>query len=694
MGVDLDGNLDARGKRITNVVDGVNSQDVVTIHQMDTWNNSAKVQAGIATEQAGIATTKANAAAASATSAANSLTEVKHQVQLATDQVGLATVQVGLATEQVGLATTQAGIAIENATSAHTDAVTATEQAGIATEQADKLIQFNELTDRINSVAVSEVGEVLWHHSRTKMKVGCAPGDGQLLLRASYPDLWSMVEQNLVPVVTEAVWQSDVSRRGSYTTGTDGTNFRIPDYNGRYSSTSIAAPVLRGDGGYNGSFIQKNAAPKISSFTGSFTAYTWGGGSATGSFKGENLSGGVNNTATSGTTFTKFTLISPTYDEVYGRDNTTEVRMNSIVGCYVIRLFGVVQNPGAMDAAVVATQLDNINTKVNEALSTGYITQVIWHHSRNKLISGLITGDGQILSRIAYADLWREVQAGNVPVIDEATWLADQTKRNCYTTGDGTNTFRVPDYNGFLSDSVQAPTLRGDGNSTVAVHSGIERNAAPNITGGIGTSGYQFTGVGTGAFVRNTSSTQSTAAAYNTSNQNGFTFDASRVSDVYGRDNTTEVRMNSVVGVWCIRAFGSVANTGNIDVSDLADLVNSYNTRIVTLEQSRGYALIQTTSNMALNSRVVLTNPFGANTPVITQCEIFHATLQKWITTPWLYSTSTSIHGVSSSYSEGEGIVIQTATQSYVAAQSGTSQTITANYTTPSPIRVHVWLTK
>lgn len=377
MGVDLDGNLDARGKRITNVVDGVNAQDVVTIHQMDTWNNTAK-------QSADRSEAKANEAKASATAAANSLNDVKQQVELAKTQVSLATEQVSLATEQVTKATEQATIAISNAETAHIDAATATEQATIAKENADKLVQFNDLTDRINSVAVSEVGEVLWHHSRTNMKIGCAAGDGQLLLRASYPDLWSMVEQNLVPVVTEAVWQSDVSRRGSYTTGTDETNFRIPDYNG-VTSDSIKAPVMRGDGGLADGTVQKSGVPNV---VGEVTAtasygFTEVGSKVTPPFKlGTTNMNGFNGNGGS-TTARSLIIDLSTASNVY-TTGLTEARMNSVVGCYVIRVFGVLYNPGNIDIGAIATQVEVISNEVkNNSSSIDLLnSQVNSHNSR------------------------------------------------------------------------------------------------------------------------------------------------------------------------------------------------------------------------------------------------------------------------------------------------------------------------
>lgn len=61
LGVDSDGNLDARGRKLVNLVDGQNDQDAVTIRQMKAWNESAL-----------------NSATASAQSAAAALVSEQH----------------------------------------------------------------------------------------------------------------------------------------------------------------------------------------------------------------------------------------------------------------------------------------------------------------------------------------------------------------------------------------------------------------------------------------------------------------------------------------------------------------------------------------------------------------------------------------------------------------------------------------
>lgn len=105
-----------------------------------------------------------------------------------------------------------------------------------------------------------------------------------------------------------------------------------------------------------------------------------------------------------------------------------------------------------------------------------------------------------------------------------------------------------------------------------------------------------------------------------------------------------------------------------------------------------GYSLL-TVTNPALNSRTVITNPFGNNVPVICSAEFFHATLQKWVSTAWICTPGGQSYGFTASNSEGEGVILRVGNMAYSSAtvSSGNNQELTANYTTLSPVRIHVW---
>jgi phage-related tail fiber protein len=55
---------------------------------------------------------------------------------------------------------------------------------------------------------------------------------------------------------------------------------------------------------------------------------------------------------------------------------------------------------------------------------------------------GWIKANGALLSRTDYADLWAEAQDSGL-LVSEATWAANNW--GCYSTGNGSTTFRIPD---------------------------------------------------------------------------------------------------------------------------------------------------------------------------------------------------------------------------------------------------------
>lgn len=214
--------------------------------------------------------------------------------------------------------------------------------------------------------------------------------------------------------------------------------------------------------------------------------------------------------------------------------------------------------------------------------------------SRGALPGGHLAADGQLLSRAAYPDLWSAISTGVLQSITDASWQSTPTGRGSYSTGDGSTTFRMPDLNGVWThptdstlNSIPALFLRGDGavantGSGVGV---IRWGAAPNITG-------SFTSAAVGTFNPNiksgaisTGTGQYTGPASNgAANQasNLVSFNAASSNISYGRDSTTEVRPNSVKGIWLIRVNGifSAANTNfhviNSDTSTPANGTTVY----------------------------------------------------------------------------------------------------------------------
>lgn len=158
---------------------------------------------------------------------------------------------------------------------------------------------------------------------------------------------------------------------------------------------------------------------------------------------------------------------------------------------------------------------------------------VMWWPQRSAVPAGYVAADGQSLSRATYPDAWVGIQAGNVPTVAEATWQSTNTERGKFTVGDGTSTFRLPDYNGKFAGSLGAVFMRGDGALSAAIAGEIQRDALQNITGNFSADAISI-GVGNldsdGAFLTTaqTGFNVQTGASSNVIDR--ISFDASRVA--------------------------------------------------------------------------------------------------------------------------------------------------------------------
>lgn len=353
------------------------------------------------------------------------------------------------------------------------------------------------------------------------------------------------------------------------------------------------------------------------------------------------------------------------------------------------------------DKSAARGHLDVYSKAETDGKGGGYIGQSWWHDMRSKMPDGCVASDGQQVDQVGpFADLYADVAAGNRPTCTEAEWQADPTKRNCYVLNSSTGKMRLPDRNGVQPGSIAAPVMRGDGGTLVA--GSMQKTAIPNATGQMlrptGSSAiFSADGIATGVFKKGARETVSPPTYFMAGNSGAgypLDIDLSLASDVY-QNGVTEARMNSAVGCFVIRYAGRAQNAGSLDAMTLSARMESINTDLlaksVATNARIGYTLLSV-PNPALGSRTVLANPFGNGTPVWCMVEIFHATLQKWVTTPLTYASGTL--GTSAWYAEGEGIILKCGYVAYVqggTTSTASSQDISADYKTPSPVRIHVF---
>lgn len=160
LGVDTDGNLDARGRKMVNLVDGVNDGDAVTIRQMNTYNDSALNSKNAAAVSAAAALASQNAAKVSETNAKASETAAAGSASVATNQAGISTAQAVIATNQANAAAGSAGSASTSANAAAGSASTATAQADRAKTEADRAQTANPDNQLKKAQNLADVADV------------------------------------------------------------------------------------------------------------------------------------------------------------------------------------------------------------------------------------------------------------------------------------------------------------------------------------------------------------------------------------------------------------------------------------------------------------------------------------------------------------------------------------------------------
>lgn len=212
------------------------------------------------------------------------------------------------------------------------------------------------------------IGTVVWWPLRSSVPAGYLVADGQTVSRTTYPDLTAMVNAGTVPTTTEATWSSTPTRRGAYTLGDGSTTIRLPDYNGKSSGT-LGRVFLSGDGtnaaAANGT-VQQDAMQRVQGSLSTFyraAAITGTGAlraTAYGSTPAQTGTGGLDNATI-------------TFDSALAARTDTTTYPTNVSGCFIIKSFGAVVNPGSANAAQLASDYAVLNAKVQSLYSGGVL---------------------------------------------------------------------------------------------------------------------------------------------------------------------------------------------------------------------------------------------------------------------------------------------------------------------------------
>ncbi|AJA41761.1 L-shaped tail fiber assembly [Escherichia phage DT571/2] len=456
------------------------------------------------------------------------------------------------------------------------------------------------------------LGEVTWFPYDKDSGVGypgVLPADGREVLRADYPDTWEAIEAGLIPSVPEAEWQAGASLY--FSTGDGSTTFRLPDM---MQGQAFRAPTK----GEEDAGVIKDQIPYVvtvngispdditgnveidTSLQGTVSINQGGTGATTKEdarialelYSTTEVDSALADKADIATTYTKMEVDSALADKADIATTYTKMEVDSALADaktqsdtdYLLKANNlsdladraaawlnvrpVGSTPLAGDPvgdydAVTKRWVENkINTGTVGPTMNGVMNYGVgdFHlrDSRAYIQPYEVVSDGQLLNRADWPELWAYAQM--LSPISDADWLADPWNRHQYSTGDGSTTFRVPDRNGTQTGSIKGLFGRGDAGGN---YGGILENGLPDISGDFTSYSY-LAGAPSGAFASSNNGTSAISlsnAEGSNARYNTYTFRASRVNAAYGR--ASEVRPNSFVGVWVIRASGGfvAANT-------------------------------------------------------------------------------------------------------------------------------------
>lgn len=354
-----------------------------------------------------------------------------------------------------------------------------------------------------------------------------------------------------------------------------------------------------------------------------------------------------------------------------------------------------------VNKATARTNLDVYSRAEVDARNSSYLGEVSWHPSRTRTPGGTVPGDGQRIgnARGLYPEFINRIIAGDFPTTTETSWQANPALRAAYVYDAIANTLRFPDYNGVQPGSYAAPVLRGDGTFAPGV---VQKGGVPNVAGRIAgwtdrtgaiwsttqlTAPFKILPRGDGGFPVYGYGVADTGSS---AQDRQLGFDMSLSSDAYV-PGLTEVRGNSITGVYVVRVAFVAGNSGTVDMLQLQADLELLKAQTTALNSSIGYTLLPQ-GTTGLNQRQVLVNPFGINTPVICIVEIKVGNV--WQTPGWVFNPSVGSFGVAAAGLQGEGIIVQSGSYRLSAlpqSGGGSGGTGGSQDLTSAPFRVHVF---
>lgn len=401
---------------------------------------------------------------------------------------------------------------------------------------------------------------------------------GVIYNRVTYSELWNFVQTRPNLVISEEEWQTKFAETNGkfvpyYSSGNGTTTFRTPLLSAYIKGTDSVDNV--------GSYLEAG----LPNIEGKFGWTVSSGDEETaGAFEIHFTSEhGSNVVSNSNAKYRKYSFDASRSNPIYG--NSDSVQPESMTGVWVIKAFGIITNNEGTDIISIANRV--------EKLEAGAISVGFEYFSTNPNIpDGSIPLLGGEYSRTTYKDLWEWVQTQEGYLLEESEWQAKSAENEgnvpFYSKGNGSTTFRVPSLKCWIKGA----------NGIEEVGSFLSAGL-PNITGSfIGATGT-VSSMPTGAFKRVGKEDSGVSPSGSNHEFRKYSFDASLSSSIYGNSDT--VQPKSIVGMWLVKAYGTVTNVGSTDVADIAQGLTEAETRIGQLENHGAGATVVESYNDGTN---------------------------------------------------------------------------------------------
>lgn len=396
IGVNNDGDLDARGRRIVNVaaprtgtadavnmafyesdINGANVARVAAEAARDKANEWAVKPTPVEVGKESAKTYAERAGSSEATASAASSAAVAARDQ-AVPAAATATEKAAEAVASASVATTKAAEAEASAAAAATfepsKFVPQTSPTGHATLPTSSGasgqtagLRYNNVKNRVefwNGTAWAGLGgggslfDYYWHNgARSEITGGRIACDGQQLTQLMYPEAYAAVIAGKQHKVTESVWQADTTKRNCWSEGGPGW-VRVPDLNGVQAGTGKPFYLRGSPTGLNGTSVldalqqhgHRVAGSNINqgNTTGYHIAIVY-----TPNASGDKT--GMNNY---GTVVYRDDFVT---DVVNGR-TADETRVKTAYGVWTVTVATEAVNSGSVDVLELATKVNNLET--------------------------------------------------------------------------------------------------------------------------------------------------------------------------------------------------------------------------------------------------------------------------------------------------------------------------------------------